>query len=179
MIIDISSIRENKGATLKVEFQVDENTLGTPRDDIHYLGPIRASVEITNAVSQLFVSGVLQVTYSADCSRCLEPATASAHVRFSEAYVPKTKLSETDDVVDGSDETRTFEGDTIDLTDAVRDAVFTSAPIKLLCKTVCAGLCPVCGVNRNNGTCSCAEPVDPRLGVLARLLKNDESDDKH
>ena len=43
-----------------------------------------------------------------------------------------------------------------------------------LCKSDCKGLCPVCGQNLNEGTCTCNTFVpDPRLAALESLLKND------
>lgn len=43
-------------------------------------------------------------------------------------------------------------------------------PVKPLCKDSCKGLCPVCGNNLNNESCSCAkEQGDPRLAVLRNL----------
>ncbi len=44
-------------------------------------------------------------------------------------------------------------------------------PVKPLCREACRGLCPVCGVNRNAESCSCArEEGDPRLAALQGLL---------
>ena len=43
-------------------------------------------------------------------------------------------------------------------------------PVSPLCAEECKGLCPKCGVNRNQETCACAEDKgDPRLAVLRNL----------
>ncbi|MEG2005510.1 MAG: DUF177 domain-containing protein, partial [Bilophila sp.] len=43
-------------------------------------------------------------------------------------------------------------------------------PVKPLCRPDCKGLCPVCGQNRNEGSCSCVqEEGDPRLAALRGL----------
>lgn len=43
-------------------------------------------------------------------------------------------------------------------------------PVKPLCDEQCKGLCPVCGVNRNTGHCSCGKVEgDPRLAALRGL----------
>lgn len=40
-------------------------------------------------------------------------------------------------------------------------------PLRPLCRPDCKGLCPHCGVNRNEGDCQCAADTgDPRLAVL-------------
>jgi uncharacterized protein len=42
--------------------------------------------------------------------------------------------------------------------------------MKPLCREDCQGLCPVCGTNLNNGTCTCKrEWEDPRLAALKKL----------
>jgi uncharacterized protein len=43
--------------------------------------------------------------------------------------------------------------------------------MKHVCREGCAGLCPTCGINRNQAKCDCpAEPADARLAPLAKLL---------
>ena len=45
-------------------------------------------------------------------------------------------------------------------------------PSKLLCREDCAGLCPQCGKNLNNGPCACSkQETDPRLAPLAAWLE--------
>ncbi|HEY9161410.1 MAG TPA: DUF177 domain-containing protein [Desulfomonilia bacterium] len=44
-----------------------------------------------------------------------------------------------------------------------------SMPIRYECRNGCKGLCPVCGVNLNEGVCSCEKKPDPRLEKLAIL----------
>jgi len=42
--------------------------------------------------------------------------------------------------------------------------------MKPLCREDCQGLCPVCGADKNTGTCSCEESTpDPRWAALAAL----------
>lgn len=43
-------------------------------------------------------------------------------------------------------------------------------PMKPLCRPDCAGLCPRCGADLNEGDCGCeTETVDPRWAALAQL----------
>ncbi len=55
---------------------------------------------------------------------------------------------------------------TIDLGPLVRDAVVLELPMAPLCRDDCAGLCPQCGANRNEGDCGCVAPRDPRWANL-------------
>ena len=48
----------------------------------------------------------------------------------------------------------------IDMWPAIESALRLSAPIMPLCNENCLGICPVCGVNKNNQECTCAEKED-------------------
>jgi uncharacterized protein len=50
-----------------------------------------------------------------------------------------------------------IEAEKIDLDDIIREQIYLSLPIKLLCESACAGLCRVCGVNLNKETCKCSK----------------------
>jgi uncharacterized protein len=44
-------------------------------------------------------------------------------------------------------------------------------PLRVLCREDCAGLCAICGADKNSETCSCvAETVDERWSALRDLL---------
>ena len=54
----------------------------------------------------------------------------------------------------------------LDTADDVRAELLLELPMNPLCDPDCPGLCPVCGIDRNHGTCSCntaeaAEKVSP------------------
>jgi len=52
----------------------------------------------------------------------------------------------------------------------VKEQVLLSVPMKPLCRNDCAGLCPVCGRDLNEGACNCRkEELDPRLAPLAQF----------
>jgi uncharacterized protein len=41
---------------------------------------------------------------------------------------------------------------------------------RLICSEDCKGVCPRCGKDLNQGSCSCEKEVDPRLAALKQLL---------
>jgi uncharacterized protein len=59
-----------------------------------------------------------------------------------------------------------FLGRTLNLADQVWESLLVLLPIRLLCREDCAGLCPNCGADLNEGPCSCGKEGDPRLSVL-------------
>ncbi len=67
-------------------------------------------------------------------------------------------------------ETYALDGDEIDLEIAVRDAVLLELPVSPRCREECAGLCPSCGIDRNDAECECdPNPPDPRWDALREL----------
>ena len=63
-----------------------------------------------------------------------------------------------------------FTGEELDLCEAVQEQVIMALPVRPLCREDCQGLCPVCGADRNEESCTCAENmVDPRWKALAGL----------
>jgi uncharacterized protein len=63
-----------------------------------------------------------------------------------------------------------YENDEIDLGHLMREQFTLSLPMKPLCRDDCRGLCPVCGVNWNKGSCDCKRDwEDPRLEALRNL----------
>lgn len=50
--------------------------------------------------------------------------------------------------------------DWVDISTIVHDLIYLDEPIKTLCRKDCKGICPVCGQNLNQQTCSCSAPRD-------------------
>src|SRR6266516_5087939 len=96
------------------------------------------------------------------CYRCLEDAVLELPISAREYQATNPD----------SDELRTpyLEDDRLDLSAWARDAVALALPLQILCRSDCAGLCPVCGKDLN------AEPhthdeekSDSRWAPLAEL----------
>jgi uncharacterized protein len=65
-------------------------------------------------------------------------------------------------------------GRTLDLSDQVWESLLILLPLKLLCREECAGLCPHCGADLNEGPCSCApQESDPRFEILREFSVDD------
>ncbi|MDH5803623.1 MAG: DUF177 domain-containing protein [Gemmatimonadota bacterium] len=57
----------------------------------------------------------------------------------------------------------------LDLTDAVREELVLSLEPFALCREDCKGLCPQCGTDLNEGSCSCPPKTDERWASLNAL----------
>ena len=66
----------------------------------------------------------------------------------------------------GDEEVYVIEDDFIDLAPLAHDAIFLDLPLAPLCREDCKGLCPFCGIDRNEERCDCVAPPDPRWASL-------------
>jgi len=121
--------------------------------------------------SDIFLlEGTIRFAYAAFCDRCLEPLEKAIRVDYREEFVHVEDPEFPDRYL--------FTGQTLDLTPMARDLVLLNIPLQNLCKPDCKGLCPVCGVNRNETPCNCAqddERENPFL-VLKTLLQHQEEE---
>ncbi|MDH4069744.1 MAG: DUF177 domain-containing protein [Ignavibacteria bacterium] len=59
----------------------------------------------------------------------------------------------------------------VDITDDVRQTLLLAVPFKLLCTDQCKGLCPHCGKNLNDETCSCTGSGDDTRWEALKALR--------
>lgn len=120
----------------------------------------------------ILVTAALVVTVHQSCSRCLKGIDSTLRLEFQEEYLP------TVDIFTGAPLPPPEDADTflidhnhvLDLQEAVRQYRLMAQPIQPLCQPNCAGLCPECGHNLNDGPCGCPEaPLDERWAALREM----------
>jgi uncharacterized protein len=112
------------------------------------------------------------------CARCLEPAKLPLDVEVSVVYVDRDG-QDTDDSDDDAIDEETldapdvlgFKDGVVDLQGELRDEILLAVPVSVLCREDCAGLCAVCGGNRNTNPCDCMEREKQSHGKFAVLAK--------
>jgi uncharacterized protein len=126
------------------------------------------------------LNGELTASFEMACARCLEPVVHEVVRQFDLLYRPlgadagREELSVT--AVEA--EIGYYEGEGLLLEDTLREQVLLAAPVKVICRENCKGLCPHCGKNLNLEQCSCAEPMeDPRWSALKEIRSKLESKD--
>ena len=106
-----------------------------------------AAVPAELAITKATTGTVLQLKFATrlhgPCYRCLGDAVLEVAIDAREYQATNPQES---------DELRTpyLEDDNLNLAAWARDAVALALPDKILCRTDCAGLCPVCGKNLND-----------------------------
>jgi uncharacterized protein len=145
-------------------------------EDFRVTGDVTLSLDVEKEGRQYRLTGHAATSLELVCSRCLEPFTWPVDATFDVTFLPQSSNAGEGEIEVGEDDLDCafYESEVIDLGQLLREQFYLSLPMKPLCTPACPGLCPVCGTNRNTGTCGC-DPrwIDPRLAPL-RGLAGDE-----
>lgn len=118
------------------------------------------------------VVGRLWAPVELECRRCLNGIVRRVEVDLSLRFDPE---------IGPEDETEGLyavdpDALELDLLPALREELLLALPEFPLCSPDCRGICPTCGVNRNEEDCGCrVEPADSRWDVLRQRFPQ-ESD---
>jgi len=123
-------------------------------------------------VPDIRVRGELSGPFELPCARCVEPVEQPLQSDFDLLYRPAGVDAAAAEHAISTSETEIgyYNGDGLALEDVLREQVLLSLPEKTLCRADCKGLCPNCGQNLNDESCSCmTAKSDPRWDALSEL----------
>jgi uncharacterized protein len=132
----------------------------------------RLNVHLERFDEVVHVRGRVRLELSASCSRCLGPVELQISTPLEVTLFPRGKeppAGEDGEVAQEDLGVATYEDKQVDLSGVVHDEVLLELPMNPVCDEDCAGLCPTCGQNLNDGDCECAPATDPRWDGLRRL----------
>ncbi len=170
LVVEIAQIPE-EGLILDVEVPVESLHL-PPLADVVLTTPIRVRGTLARVAEQIYLEGEVRGSLAVPCSRCLETVNTDFVAEVRAVYLPPTADVTSEADLEGGEDLDFYQhnGSTLDLHSLVYDQVVLAFPVQPLCREDCAGLCQVCGGNRNEEPCSCrVEGEDPRLAVLKQL----------
>ena len=126
---------------------------------------------VTKTRENVFVEGDIAVAGRMPCSRCLEETRLSLRSSFHYTFAPSSSLPQENVELSATDlDFAYYEGEEIDLDDAILEQALLLVPVKPLCAESCRGLCPRCGANLNVKRCDCRdERIDERFAVLKQF----------
>ena len=150
-------------------------------EEADYARTIDGELALIRSVRGILVHAELDMIAALECGRCLDPVEETITITFDEEYVPERRPDTGEPTPDlKPEEFRIDEHRHLDLSEAVRQYEQSAIPLQPLCRDDCAGLCPICGQNRNEARCDCpTDETDDRWGALAGLadqLRDQEHD---
>lgn len=177
MFISLDDL-ERKAVEFREEFSPGQVEFGP---ELRQLAPLRASGRATlieehqgarEVIQDIRVVGDMSTRVEVACARCLEPVPRDVARSFDLLYRPqgsdagRAEIS----VTQAEAEIGYYTGEGVSLEDILREQLLLEVPIKVLCREECQGLCPHCGLNRNQGSCNCVVKADdPRWDALRGL----------
>jgi uncharacterized protein len=139
-------------------------------------GPLEVEIDVERREERLTLRGSVALDAEQDCARCAKPF----RFRVESEILLLAERRGTDDAADEAaleqdGEVLYHDGLELELKGPLREALILEMPVVQLCRPDCRGLCPQCGKDLNEGTCSCAPSEgDPRWEAL-KNLKNKTS----
>ncbi len=177
-LVPVAQLLRDVPATLDVEFDApfDERHEFEPRgpaeSDVAPEATVHVALNLQSFIGGLWARGQIEAPWHGICRRCSMPVLGLVHVEVSERFV--------DERGPGDGETYLIDHDEMDLAPLIHDAVFLELPLAPLCREDCQGLCPYCGIDRNDASCTCEVPTDPRWATLDGLrFANDDVDESN
>src|SRR5436190_19223305 len=177
-------LKEPVGATRKLELDTPQLVLsdgsnGPGERERLEARDLKGNVKLTRLTRDLLVQGSVAGNVTLQCSRCLDEFTIPVEAALEEKFQPIV------DVFTGRPVQReAYEEDDsafsinpnheMDLTEPVRQALLVALPLQPLSREDCAGLCPQCGANLNEGDCGHRpDTTDDRWAALRELSIED------
>ena len=164
MNLDLSKVI--KGLQNQADF---ENNLELEKSFLESIECINASViKILGHVRKIDRRYELTLSYSGDlvfeCHRCLKNVNINLENTVERVLVTAFETEENEEFI-------LIKDGVLDFMPVLEEDITLNLPLQILCNEDCAGLCPQCGKDLNNGMCECDETkIDPRLEALKNLF---------
>jgi uncharacterized protein len=145
---------------------IDETIEAAPLDATHerLAGDIDVDLTLRSLNDGVEVAGTVSVDWVTVCRRCLTEIAGRASVAVDELYQIDITNPDAAAILDGQ----------LDLAPLVRETALLELDVERLCRQECAGLCPVCGADRNEIDCGCDTTVtDQRWAALEGFVPDD------
>ena len=165
MHLDIEDILKENGRCKSISYEFLPNEINFVADDCKFEEPIILEAELTNINRIIRIKGRIGTEYSTFCARCLCPIKRKIAVAIDEDIDEAAASNE--------EESYTYTGKSISLDGIINDAILLRLPIRHLCRDDCKAICATCGMDLNNGDCSCEKTVGNEYFDVLKDLKLD------
>ena len=155
--VDIQSILEVLAETIEVSDDLVLDTFEVGTEVFKPQGPAHFDVTLTNTGTAIIGMGRVTLPVLATCARCLVDFPTTIEAEVDGFYVRRGQdqdLPEEQEIEYVDAEYK------VDILPAIMAALVLEAPFAPLHDEACAGICPECGADLNEGPCDCAEAPD-------------------
>ncbi len=146
-----------------------ESSLELDKSFLESIECVNASaIQFSGSVRKLDKRYELTLSYSGElvfeCHRCLKDVNVNLQNTVERLLTTSLETDDEEDLI-------LIQDGKLDLVPVLEEDITLNLPLQILCNEDCAGLCPHCGKDLNNGMCECDEKkIDPRLEALKNLF---------
>ena len=133
--VSVTRLSKTPGSVLQVDVEGEIPEMFVSSAWVPEGATVHAKGQLEAVHSGILFSGTATVEVTSECRRCLGRTTAPMQVEIRELFESDFKEEEGD--------TYPVEGDFVDFTEMLRDAVVLALPAAPLCSEECKGLCQV------------------------------------
>jgi uncharacterized protein len=154
----------------KRSYQIDESL------DTNDINSVKGEITLIHTNRGLMAKGEIKASVTGTCSRCLKAIDYEVNYDFEEECLSNVSASETLSLLNQTDNITIDESQIVDLSEVIHQYTLLAVPAKPLCRPDCAGICPSCGHDLNQGPCHCQSHVyDQRWSKLIRSGKESKT----
>jgi uncharacterized protein len=173
VFIEVADLDEEP---LHVHKRYETGELGFRHEHAALEAPVAVDFVLTHDKSDLRLAGNLDTAVRFTCGRCLRQMSRPVVTRFDLLYLPQppaTAGPEEEIELKYEDmDVGFYDGIRLDVDLMAIEQIELALPMRFICGEECRGLCPMCGADLNERTCSCSqESSDPRLAVLREFRR--------
>lgn len=151
------------GAVRTLVVDVDAASIDAQHERL--IGDLHVDLRLEALNDGIAVTGTVSAPWATQCRRCLADVSGVAVVSVDELYQVRPLDDDASLIRDGQ----------LDLVPLVRETALIELDLERLCRQDCAGLCPVCGIDRNDETCDCDPSIiDDRWAALQGFVPDDD-----
>lgn len=169
-VVDVARLGRRPGSMMSLRDRVTSpSRIGLDLIAIAAGTTVEMDLRLESVSEGILVTGTVAAPTAGECARCLAPVTGRVEVELIELFAyPHSATEATTD----EDEVGRVVDDTVNIEQAIVDAVGLTLPLSPLCRPDCPGLCPQCGV-----ALAAAEPghhheqIDPRWAKLGSMFQ--------
>jgi uncharacterized protein len=171
MLIHLADALSGKTGVMHVEVPLESSRFKMA-DGISYalknVSPIDFVITYKEG-HKVLIEAKISLVCIAPCSRCLKEVDVPLSFEIEREIDFDETEEQRKEALDEMNFLHEFDLDTEIL---IHEEIMMNFPVQVLCREDCKGLCPQCGINRNEGQCSCDEgPKDPRMAAIQELFR--------
>ena len=171
LVFDVKDFRHEDSK--EYEAFVLSASLDLTYEEAEFINPLSCTVTLFRQEDDnIYVTADITTKLSVECRRCINPLEMDITTTLDLLFSIGDESSEQEE--DGE---RYYDGEMLDISEDVRQALVLEIPPWPLCSETCKGLCPDCGAELNTVECSCeitdetAISASNPFSVLSKMLE--------